>query len=261
MNKGRAIGIAVILLWGLVKLPMETAFAERLQRERFGSYKITANLRQQAGQAGFLAVLSGLRATVADILWIRAHLAWEDRQYPRMKLHFDVCTTLQPRREDFWDVASWHMAYNGSEYARQETLRAGGDQIASKRAAKKFFQIGEAYLLEGVKNCPDSWTLYDRLGTLYRDKFHDPCKAAEAFREASKRPGRLDYTRRFAAYMLAECPGREREAYAQLVSLYNEGKHEWLPTLLAKVQILEEKLGIPNDQRLYIPPKERLRPH
>lgn len=260
MKKGRAIGICIVLLWGLVKLPMETAFAAKLQEQRFGGYKITASLRQQAGQAGFLAVLSGLRAMVADILWIRAHMAWEDRQYPRMKLYFDACTTLQPRREEFWDVASWHMAYNGSEFARTETLRAGGDVIASQRAARRFFEIGEAYLLEGVKNCPDKWTLYDRLGMIYRDKFHDPCRASAAYAEAAKRPGHLDYTRRFAAYLLAECPGHESEAYEKLVALYNEGQHEWLPTLLAKVQILERKLDIPKERRLYIPTRDRLRP-
>lgn len=260
LTKGRVIGIGIVLLWGLVKLPMETAFAVKMKEQRFGQFEITSSLREQAGQAGLLAVLGGLRSAVADLLWIRAHMAWEDRDYAKMKLFFDVCTALQPRRVDFWDVASWHMAYNGGEFYRTETLKAGGDEIASKRAAKEFHVIGENYLLEGVKNCPDSWVLYDRLGTLYRDKFHDACKAAAAYAEAAKRPNRLDYTRRFAVYMLAECPGHEQEAYDKLVELYNEGEHEWLPTLLAKVQILEEKLGVPKDRRLYIPPKERLRP-
>ena len=259
--KGRVLGFIVLLVWGILKLPLETRHAAEMQEKRLGGYRPTASLRQQAGQAGFIAALGGLRAAVADLLWIRAHTAWQDVQYGRMKLLFDVCTALQPRRELFWDVASWHMAWNGAAYVenpRNDERNAITDDYDRERKVRDFYRMGENYLLQGIENKPESWTLYDRLGTLYRDKFKDPCKAAAAFEEASKRPGRLDYTRRFAAYMLAQCPGREREGYERLLALYKEGQNEWLPTLLRLIQELERKLDIPKEQRVYIPPEDRL---
>ena len=54
--KGRALGIAVLLVWGLIKLPIETGLTSLFRREQIGGYKITASLRQQAGQAGFIAL-------------------------------------------------------------------------------------------------------------------------------------------------------------------------------------------------------------
>ncbi len=255
--KGRVIGVAVLLVWGILKLPIETELTAQLQHERLGKYKITASLRQQAGQAGFIAVLGGLRAPVADLLFIRAHIAWQQHvEYGRMKLYFDICTALQPRREMFWDMAAWHMAYNGAAYIEQTEK----DKYIRDRQMKEYYKVGEDYLLRAVENCPDSWSLYDRLGSLYREKFHDPCKAAAAFARAAERPNRLDYTRRLAAIYLADCPGHEKEAYDKLLALYKESEKEWVPSLLEKIQILERKLGIPKEERVYIPEKHRLLP-
>jgi hypothetical protein len=259
--KGKILGFLVLLVWGIAKLPLETAYAKKMQDKRLGGYRPTASLRQQAGQAGFLAALGGLRAAVADLLWIRAHTAWQDVQYGRMKLLFDVSTALQPRRELFWDNAAWHMAWNGSAYIenpKNDKVNGIQNEEERRRKMREFYEIGEDYLKQGIENMPDSWVLYDRLGAIYRDKFKDPCKAAPAYAEAAKRPGRLDYTRRFAVYMLADCPGHEQEAYEKLLALFNEGKKEWLPGLLRRLQELEIKLDIPKEKRVYIPEKERL---
>jgi|GEM_PF-147573 len=245
--KGRVSGILVLLAWGIVKFPVEARLERRMQDTRLGGYKPTASLRQQAGQAGFIAALGGLRAAVADMLWIRANIAWQDVQYGRMKLLFDTCTTMQPRRVSFWDISAWHMAWNGAAHVENTEK----DPVARNAKMREFFKLGEDFLLRGIENNPDSWELYDRLGLLYRDKFKDVEKASAAYEEASQRPGHLDYTRRFAAYYLAEVPGREREAYARLMALFHESEHEWLLTLFRQIQKLEASLAIPDGQRIY----------
>jgi hypothetical protein len=257
--KGRVLGLLVILVWGLIKLPFETRLSEVQKANRFGGYKITATLRQQAGQAGFLATLGGLRAAVADLLWIRAHVAWQNTQWGKMKLLFDVCTSLQPRRVMFWDNAGWHMAWNASVYAMNDKERVP-EQVERYRNQQEYFKLGEDYILRGIENNPDSWELFDRLGWFYRDKMHDKLKASQAYDEASKRPGHLDYVRRQAATLLADCPGHEEEAYRRLLGLYREGEKQWLPTLLKKLQLMERKLKIPQSQRVDIPPDDRLPP-
>lgn len=256
--KGRLLGIAVLVAWGLIKTPIEIRMTEEREQERFGGFKLTANLREQAGQAGFVAVLGGLRAPVADMLWIKAHNAWGDVQYGRMKLLFDVCTSLQPRRENFWDMAAWHMAWNGSVNVERDPLFRTDEE--RQKEVEKYWKLGEDYLRHGIENNPDSWLLWERLAGLYWQKMKDHCKAAQAYAEAAKRPGHLPYVRRLAAIYLADCPGHEREAYEKLLGLYHEGQQEWLPTLLQKLQLLERKLGIPKEQRVDIPPKDRLPP-
>jgi len=67
-------------------------------------------------------------------------------------------------------------------------------------------------------------------------------------------PGAAPWDRRFSAYELSYCEGREREAYEHLRRLYDEGTRERLPTLVKRLRVLEEKLRIPQDQR--IPDKE-----
>lgn len=245
--KGRVLGIVVLLGWGIAKMPLEARLQQRMEGARLGGYKPTASLRQQAGQAGFLAALGGLRAAVADLLWIRAHSAWSDVQYGRMKLLFDTCVSMQPRRVNFWEQSSWHMAYNGAAHIQNSVE----NPIERDVKMREFFKLGEDFLLRGIENNPDSWELYDRLGMLYRDKFKDMAKASAAYEEASKRPGHLDYTKRFAVYCLAEVPGREREAYDRLLAFFKEGEQEWLLTLLKQLQRLERILEIPDSQRIY----------
>ena len=245
--KGRVLGILVLFAWGVLKLPVESRLTEEMQAARLGGFKPTASLRRQAGQAGFIAALGGLRAAVSDLLWLRADGAWRDVQYGRMKLLFDTCTAMQPRRVMFWDISAWHMAWNGAAHIGNSVT----DEVERRRQMLEYFKIGEDYLLRGIDNNPDSWELYDSLGRLYYEKFKDSARAFAAYDEASKRSGRLDYTRRLAAYRLSEVPGREREAYARLNSLFREGEQEWLSTLFHKIQTLETRLAIPDEQRIY----------
>ncbi|MBA3650221.1 MAG: hypothetical protein H0W66_01755, partial [Chthoniobacterales bacterium] len=76
------------------------------------------------------------------------------------------------------------------------------------------------------------------------------------YARAAALPGAPEYDKRFAAYELSFAPGHEREAYAALRRLYDEGEHhQRLPTLLTRLKFLEEKLAIPLYER--IPEKEK----
>ena len=75
------------------------------------------------------------------------------------------------------------------------------------------------------------------------------CPAGAPSKSASRRCA-PSYARRFAAYELSYCEGREREAYERLHQLYAAGERERLPTLIKRLKFLEEKLNIPVDQRI-----------
>ncbi len=244
-------GIALLLLFGGIRLSFEQALTETHRAAYFNNAKLNIDLRQQLGQMGLLAALSGFRAAVADVLWIEANSAWQRTEWGRLKLLLDTVTSLQPRALLFWDTASWHMAYNAS-YAAFEN-KAQPRQALRIKAQREYFRLGEDFLLRGIQNNPERPLLYDRLGMLYRDKFGDHARAAQAYKQCAALPKAPQYAARFAAYELSQVPGHEQDAYDQLIAFYRKGKQEHLPTLIRRLRELEEKLKLPAEQRIQSP--------
>jgi hypothetical protein len=245
--KVRLLAAAIILLFGAARLPVEMQL-ERAQRSLY-YHGATLNVRvwQQLSQLGFVAALSGFRAIVASVLNLEAHTAWQRVEWGRLKVIYDTMCALDPRNVQSWDMGAWHMAYNAS-VAAYEDPRQPREALRLK-AQREYFQLGEDMLLRGIENNPDRALLFERLATIYRDKFKDHEKAAHYYDEAAKRPDAMAYLHRFGPYELAKVPGREQEAYKRLRDLYEKGEQEHLPTLLRSLRELEEKLNIPSEQR------------
>jgi hypothetical protein len=251
MRRRLILVLLSLLAFGAVKVPLEERLAAEHRKGFFHGAKLDLSLREQIGQMGFLAALSGFRSLVADALYLHAHVAWERTEWGTMKLDFDAVTALQPRCLLFWDQAAWHMAYNASIAARENPKQPR--EALRIKAQREYWHLGEEYLLRGIANNPDRPMLYDRLGFLYREKFQDHCKSAAAYADCAKLPTAPQYAHRFAAYELAQCPGHEREAYELLRSLYDKGEKERLPTLLKWLGYLQEKLNVPPERKVYIP--------
>lgn len=237
-----------LLAFGAARLPAEHALLRDHRQAHLRGVNFDLDLREQLGQLGFLAALSGFRSLLADVAFIQAHVAWERTEWGRVLLLFRQATTLQPRGILFWDLAAWHMAWNASVAARNDPRQPR--EALRRRAARQYFELGRDFLERGIRNNPDRPQLYEALGRLYKEKFQDHDRAAEYFEKASRLPGAPSYDKRFAAYELSYCEGREREAYDRLRMLYDSGEHERLPTLIARLKFLEEKLGIAREQRI-----------
>jgi tetratricopeptide (TPR) repeat protein len=246
--RGAAIIFVAVLTFGAVRVPIEHDLLETHRRFHFRTVDFNLGLREQVTQFEFVAALSGFRSLVADTLFIQAHVAWERTQWGRVLLLFRQATTLQPRALLFWDMAAWHMAWNASTAALNDPAQPR--EALRIKAAREYFQLGKEFLERGIKNNPDRPELYEALARLYRDKYQDHEHASEFFAKAAELPGAHSYARRFAAYELAQCPGRERDAYEQLRALYDRGPQERAPTLLRYVKELEIKLNIPPVQRI-----------
>ena len=247
MIRGVVAGLSLVL-FGVARLPMEHAISQAHRQLHFRAVDFNLGLREQVGQLGFIAALSGFRSLVADALFIQAHVAWERTEWGRVLLLFRQVTTLQPRALLFWDMAAWHMAWNAGTAALNDRTQP---RLALRiKAQREYFALGKDFLERGIKNNPDRPQLYEALARLYRDKYNDHEHAAEFFAKAAELPGAPGYAKRFAAYELAQCAGREREAYDRLHTLYDSGEKERLPTLLRRLKELEIKLDIPSDQRI-----------
>jgi hypothetical protein len=230
----RLAAIAILLVFGILRVPMEQHVTRQHEDAYFRGAKLDLELREKIGQMGFIAALSGFRSLVADALWIEAHAAWEKTEWGRMALLFDNVTALQPRVTMFWDMAAWHMAWNASVAVRDDPDITR--EVLRKKAEREYFDLGKDFLERGIRNNPDTHVLYEKMALLLRDKYQDFCGAAEYFRKAAEFPAAPGYEKRMAAYALAKCPGKEREAYEELVRIYNLG---------------EQELDIPREQRIF----------
>src|SRR4030081_3502547 len=109
-----------VALFGAAKLPAEHAISAAHRRLHIRTVAVDLGLREQIGQLGFIAALSGFRCLVADALFIQAHVAWERTEWGRVLFLFRQVTTLQPRAVLFWDMAAWHMAGTASVAAMND---------------------------------------------------------------------------------------------------------------------------------------------
>lgn len=250
--------VGFLLLFGAVRLPLEIRLDEEQRNAFFRGTKFNLELREQVGQMGFLAALGGFRSLLAALFWIEAHNAWERLEWGRMAGLFQTVTSLQPRSTLYWDMAAWHMAWNASVAAMNDENQPS--EALRVRAQRQYFDLGRDFLDRGIRNNPDRHVLFERMGSLLRDKYEDHCGAAEMFRKASEFPGAPPYLARFVGYSLAKCPGREREAYDHLRKLYEAGEEQHLPSLLNYLRELEEKLGIPEASRIPMPAESSANP-
>lgn len=240
--------LVTVVGFGMLRMPLERQLAATHKQLRFRTTELNLDLREQLGQLGFIAALSGFRSLVADVVFIQAHAAWERTEWGRVLLLLRQATTLQPRSILFWEMAAWHMAWNASVAALNDPAQPR--QTLRVKAQREYFALGKDFLERGIRNNPDRPQLYEALARLYRDKYRDHERAAQYFAEAAQRPGAPGYDKRFSAYELSYCEGREREAYARLRELYMAGADERLPTLITRLKFLEDKLNIPREQRI-----------
>ncbi|MEY2439539.1 MAG: hypothetical protein QOI34_924 [Verrucomicrobiota bacterium] len=247
-----AIVVSIVLAFGASKLPIEHGLSDAHRQLHFQDVVFDLSLREQLGQLSFVAALSGFRALVADILFIEAHVAWEQTEWGRVLLLFRQVTTLQPHSILFWEMAAWHMAWNASVAALND--RSQPRQALRIKAQREYFALGKDFLERGIRNNPERPQLYESLARLYKDKYKDHEHAAEFFAKAAALPGAPSYDKRFAAYELSYCEGRELEAYGELRRLYDIGEKERPPTLITRLKFLEDRLHIPEAER--IPEKE-----
>ncbi len=247
-----AIAALMVLVFGAARLPFEAGLTRQHRAASFGNVQLNLGLRAKIGQLGFLAALSGFRTLVADLLWIQAHTAWEKVEYGRMNLMLNTVTTLAPHNVNFWDLSAWHMAYNASVAAFNDSKQP--KLVRRLQAQHQYFMVGKDFLERGIANNPGAYVLHQSLGAIYRDKLEDHWNAFLEYDKAAAFARAPTYEKRFAAYELAKVPGRERQAWERLKRLYDMGPQERLPTLEKSLKAMEEALSLPEEQRVYKTP-------
>jgi len=249
--------IVLLLVAGLARVPWEKNISTQLTSAGLLLPPPGESLREQMGQSATLAALGGLRSLVSIYMTLHAHEAWQMTDWETLERDYRMITTMEPRDVDNWIRGGWHLWANASaSIERNESIPAE----LRKKIQHEYIDKGIDFLHQGIRNNPESYKPWMELAFVLREKKKDYCGAAEAYREALKRPGAPRMTLRFVGYMLARCPGHEKEAYTYLRNLYDEGKeHRSKPSVITSLKVLEEKLDIPLIQRIPDPDSQELR--
>jgi hypothetical protein len=251
--------ISKIVVFLLIAIPLKWLGEDALQRSRedlkLENVGLAIELRSKLGQNLAIALLSGFRGIVADLVWLKAHGAWEEQRWYKMKEGIELTVVLQPHSISFWDIGAWHMAWNAS-YGESVNMKYPSEAYR-KKTQKDWILAGKKFLEQGIRNNPNAYDLYFKLGWLIYQKLEDPLAAVPYLRQASTYPDAPLYVVRMVGRMYEKGEKKQEE--------YEWWKQLWMEHLRdpkANPQQLwykieqwgaeaEETLKIPNAERVF----------
>ncbi|OAI56479.1 hypothetical protein AYO49_04215 [Verrucomicrobiaceae bacterium SCGC AG-212-N21] len=248
--KPKILGILILVVLGVVKVPIEQALTESLRARGLQAPPPDLGWQENFGQMA-LSSLGGLRNLVASISYLEAYTAWEELDWGRVDTLMTFATRLQPTEPTYWDEGSWQMAFNAAgAYQRDTSLR----YAIRHKLYRDHVQRGIDILQEGLKFNPEHPLLLQRLGEVYMLKKSEPQLAAKYFLEAYERGANPMYER-MAAYELVKLGDQasSQKAYEILKRYYDKGApYTKMQRILNELPVLEDRLKIPLSQRIGI---------
>jgi hypothetical protein len=245
--------ICVLLGFGAAKLRFENRLSQDMVEQRLIQPPLKEGTNLRLGQTGAAVALGGLRSLVASIWNLRAFLHFENLDWLKLEQSYEVITTLQPQTTHYWDTGAWHLHTNASVYYKENKELS---PIRRSAMQQKYISKGSAFLTEGVRQNPDNWRLHLALARLWNDrhKLPDPPRALGHYEDALACGSLPDYKRsqlrRFAFYVMTRVQGREQDAHALGLALFNESPGNHTPNLVSCLFALQNALDIPEADRL-----------
>ena len=151
--KRRLQAIAILLLLGVLKLPLERAVSTELRGHEMLYAPLDYSARDAVGQMGFAATLGGLRSLVASITYLMGFTAFEEVNWSRVDMLYGLTTMLQPRFDVYWDDAATHMAYDAASYYKYDETRPS---LYRKQLYRQHVQRGIDIAEEGLRHLPNA---------------------------------------------------------------------------------------------------------
>ena len=261
-SSAKLASVAFAALWatGVVVQPLRER-VERLNECRRPS-SLAGEPAQVTGAGVSAAMLGGLRALVADGLWLKTYRAWAACDLAATERLIRLVTTVDDRPVYYWLNGARIMAYDMSEWRRAAHARGGGSTDGEGRIVEEQAETALGYLADAHRRHPESAAVCVETANIHLYRRGDLLSAAEWYRRAAGLPGAPYYAARIHAELLRRL-GRDREAYLWLCRL-----HPNLPTddpeamaevVLMRIRGLEEALRIPegNKYRSGLRPRSR----
>lgn len=260
--------LAALAATGWALEPLEQPAWEAV-RAREPALKLDT-LQAALGQGITVGLLGGFRALVADFLWIKGEVLWEDRDLPATQSCLKLVTTIDPRPLFFWvnsarmitDMPNWRILAEGGY---QNVPRRRQQVIVNEQAA-----VALKLLQDALTYHPNSWEIYLEMGNIHLYHTGDIAAGAAFYKLAALEPGAPGFAGRIHANLLEQI-GRYQEAYDWRIQLYKKlpkpparpdpaeaGNQAWavqhqmeaeeVDEMLQRIRKLEQILHIPLEQ-------------
>ena len=207
-----------------------------------------AVLDTRAGSGLIFGILGGFRTLVADVMWLRMHEAWMDKDLAETEALINLTVLIDPRPFTFWQAGShtiafdmpvWRIRQGGGESIMPESLQSTIREEQGLRSVR--------FLEQGAAIHPDDPRFPIEIGKIYLNAVKDEAKTIEYFRKAWEMPNRPYYIGRLLARVL-ENAGQPREAlevlYQDYERLPKDDPEAFIPLVLERIAELERALGV-----------------
>ena len=180
-----------------------------------------SSIRASLGSGSLFAVLGGYRSLVADMVWIRSYVSWENKDISKCVSSMELACAIDPEMTTFWTQAASIIAFDIPHWLlKRLPLKSQNDE---KLDFYKKHQARQAmmFLDKGLKMFPNNYKLLIQQGQIaISAKRFD--LAEDYFRRATKVDDSF-YSRRILAALLI-INGKISEAKKILKSVYNEAE-------------------------------------
>lgn len=240
--------LAILVAGGAALQPLSKRLAAQEATEHLRTEQSAALTERDAlGEQLSFFLLGGLRSLAAEIMVLDATTAWVKRDWPLVERRWQMATTLNPARQNYWVSAARDMAVNAAAHAINNEQLDDRERVA---LSKTYFDRGVRFLKDGMARHPESALLYLNLGDTYADlnRFPSFAQAADAYHRATQL-GASGLYQRQEFYNLCRIRGREQEAWDLGRELYKSPTQR-VPSLLCLLFVLQQKLNVPPEQRL-----------
>lgn len=244
------IGLILLALGGLVLLPMARSVQRIEEREGLRMPTVPISLIKGGDALGeqlSFFLLGGLSSLASEILVLDATTAWMQRDWPRAERRWQMATTVNPQRTNYWINAARDMAVNAASHALNNKELSPIDQV---RLSRDYFNRGVQFLQQGIAHHPNSALLFMNLGDTYADlnRFPNFTAAAAAYHAAVRLGASTLYSRQ-EFYNLCRIRGHEQEAWKLGRQLFNSPSQR-VPSLLCLLFVLQHKINVPPEEKL-----------
>jgi len=241
------LALAVLVLGGLAKLPLERALTTDLRERELLRPPLELETTRKLGQGFWAVSLGGLRTLVATVLNLRAQEYFEGQKWTQLTDTFGTIVQLAPFTEYYWDIGAWHMAYNAAAWHQHSSP---APELRRRAEWRNWIERGVDFLEEGLRHNPDDWRLWNNLGRIHSDpnKILDFEAAAEAYASAVATGDAPSFVARAEARARARIPGREDAALPLVRRLHDQPGGD-LPTMQALRFVLEHRADPERDLR------------
>jgi len=163
--------------------------------------------RRPEAAGGPRAPAAGLRALVADWLWLQADLAWEQRDAGRTRYLLGLTVAAEPESAYFWLNGARMLAYDLPAWC-DEAERVGGPALRAHRRKQAAVEALR-WLERGLHWRPESAAIRVEMGNICLYALGDVARAADCYRLAAAQPDAPAYVRRIHRRLQARERGAE----------------------------------------------------